>query len=59
MCYFLQSDTGDTKDSQRKLDQALKDVQEYKQKYEKIKQVSTVWTVIQYTSSVTLSQEGH
>ncbi|XP_057314550.1 protein phosphatase 1 regulatory subunit 12A-like isoform X2 [Hydractinia symbiolongicarpus] len=32
------SDTGDTKDSQRKLDQALKDVQEYKQKYEKIKQ---------------------
>jgi len=31
------SDTGDTKELQRKLDQALKEVEEYKTKYEKMK----------------------
>ncbi|XP_066931536.1 protein phosphatase 1 regulatory subunit 12A-like [Clytia hemisphaerica] len=31
------SDTGDTKDLQRKLDQAVKEVEEYKSKYEKMK----------------------
>jgi len=31
------SDTGDTKDLQRKLDQAVKEVEEYKSKYEKLK----------------------
>ena len=38
---FQSSDTGDTKDLQRKLDQAVKEVEEYKSKYEKLKKVIT------------------
>ena len=38
--FLLQtSDTGDTKELQRRLDQALKEVEEYKSKYEQMKKV--------------------
>lgn len=41
----MQSDTGDTKDIQRKLDQALKDVDDYKAKYDKIKKVNKAFVI--------------